>query len=286
MKTAWGNIDKTEDKIVRVDWPIPEDTANPMEQVSLINQLLPSLSILQLSDVWLKTKKTFKGKAGKALVVWEDERSIEFGEWGWWNVTPITLTYAANLAVDLWTNLNYILTLTWDCTLTLINIQPWCVYQFLIIQDNVWWHILNIAHTCYYQDWYNQDTTANSHSKLIVDKVNDEYYVSISKYEQRIANITWEDYDWTTLATSTVAYWDTPVYTWPTPTRAWYTFVWWTPTPWAVFWDITYVATYEQWIVWLPWIFWNQNDWLISISSDWSTSLTMQDKNVWATQVF
>lgn len=235
-----------EDKIIRVEWPIPEDETEPMVEVSWINKLLPSLSILQLSDVWLKTKKSFKWKAGKALVVGLDEKSIEFWEWGWWwNVTPIILTYDANLTVDLWTNLNYVLTLTGDCMLTLDNIVPWCVYQFLIIQDNVWWHNLTIAHPCYYQDWYTQDTTAWSHSKLIIDYINDEYYASISRYDKLTAYVVWQDYDWTTIWDWYFYYWDTPTYSWPTPTRAWYTFVWWTPTPWPIYWDMVYIATYE-----------------------------------------
>lgn len=287
MKIQWGNIDKTEDKIIRVDGVESEETSTPFNDILWVNRLLPPLSILQLSDVWLKTKKTFKGKAGKVLVVWPEEKSIEFWDWGWWwNVTPITLTYEPELIVDLWNNLNYILTLTGDCTLTLTNIIQCYEYQFLIIQDNVWWHTLNIAHPCYYQVWYTQDTTPNSHSKLIIDKINNEYYASISKYEQLIANITWEDYDWTVLDTSTTPYGDTPIYSWLIPTRAWYTFVWWTPSLWPVFWDITYTATYEWWVVPLTWIFWNQNDWLISISDDWTNWITMQDKNRWATQVF
>lgn len=34
------------------------------------------------------------------------------------------------------------------------------------------------------------------------------------------------------------------------------------------------------------WIFWSSTDWLISISSDWVTWITISDKNVWATQVW
>lgn len=34
------------------------------------------------------------------------------------------------------------------------------------------------------------------------------------------------------------------------------------------------------------WIYWNSDLWLISISSDWSTWLTIADKNLWATQVY
>ena len=205
MKTVWGNIDKTEDKIVRVDWPIPEDTANPMEQVSLINQLLPSLSILQLSDVWLKTKKTYKGKAGKVLVVWEDERSIEFGEWwgwgwGWCNVDPITLTYAPLVNVNLWINVNYILTLTWDCILNLSNIVPWCVYQFLIIQDSVWWHSLSFSQTMIFAEWYIQNLSPWNISKLIIDNINWMYFASIESFGNssvwRNAWIWWHQGQW------------------------------------------------------------------------------------------
>ncbi len=33
-------------------------------------------------------------------------------------------------------------------------------------------------------------------------------------------------------------------------------------------------------------IFWSSTDWLISLSSDWQTRITIQDKNLWATQVW
>ena len=34
------------------------------------------------------------------------------------------------------------------------------------------------------------------------------------------------------------------------------------------------------------WIFWSSVDWLISLSSDWTTWITISDKNLWATQVW
>ena len=34
------------------------------------------------------------------------------------------------------------------------------------------------------------------------------------------------------------------------------------------------------------WIFWSSTDWLISLSSDWQTWITIQDKNLWATIVW
>ena len=34
------------------------------------------------------------------------------------------------------------------------------------------------------------------------------------------------------------------------------------------------------------WIFWSSTDWLISLSSNWQTWITIQDKNLWATQVW
>lgn len=283
MKTQWGNIGKIvadkEDKIVRVDQTESEDSYSPIQSVLWLNKLLPALSILQLSDVW--PKKTFKWNGGKALVVSENEQYMTFGDaWGSWNVTPIVLEYSASLTVDLWYNLNYILVLTWDCDLTLDNIIPWCVYQFLIIQDNVWGHALNIMHPCYYIDGYQQNTSALSHSKLIVDYMGANYYASISHFAQRFVTVTFENYDWTVLQTWTCALWDTPEYTWPTPTKWWYIFEWWTPDLWPITWPTTYTATYQQWG--LPWIFWNQTAWLITMTSDWTNWITMKDENVWA----
>lgn len=37
--------------------------------------------------------------------------------------------------------------------------------------------------------------------------------------------------------------------------------------------------------VYTPWIYWDEANWLISASSDWTNWVTMADKNVWATQV-
>ena len=43
--------------------------------------------------------------------------------------------------------------------------------------------------------------------------------------------------------------------------------------------------TVISWTLWSAWIFWNQSEWLISIT-DWTTGYTMQDKNLWATTVY
>ena len=43
--------------------------------------------------------------------------------------------------------------------------------------------------------------------------------------------------------------------------------------------------TIINWTLWSAWIFWNQSEWLISIT-DWTTGYTMMDKNLWATQVY
>lgn len=44
--------------------------------------------------------------------------------------------------------------------------------------------------------------------------------------------------------------------------------------------------TVVQWTLWSAWIFWNQTDWLISITSNWTTGYTIMDKNLWATTVY
>ena len=44
--------------------------------------------------------------------------------------------------------------------------------------------------------------------------------------------------------------------------------------------------TVVQWTLWSAWIFWNQTEWLISITSDWTTWYTIMDKNLWATTVY
>jgi hypothetical protein len=46
-------------------------------------------------------------------------------------------------------------------------------------------------------------------------------------------------------------------------------------------WTKLYWTSIENW-----WIFWNSTDWLISLSSDWQTWITIQDKNLWATTVW
>lgn len=44
--------------------------------------------------------------------------------------------------------------------------------------------------------------------------------------------------------------------------------------------------TVIQWAIWSAWIFRNQTNWLISITSDWSTWYTIADKNLWATTTY
>ena len=46
-------------------------------------------------------------------------------------------------------------------------------------------------------------------------------------------------------------------------------------------WTKLYWTSIESW-----WIFWNSSKWLISLSSDWQTWITIADKNLWATQVW
>ena len=46
-------------------------------------------------------------------------------------------------------------------------------------------------------------------------------------------------------------------------------------------WTKLYWTSIESW-----WIFWSSADWLISLSSDWITWITIADKNLWATTVW
>ena len=46
-------------------------------------------------------------------------------------------------------------------------------------------------------------------------------------------------------------------------------------------WTKLYWTSIEAW-----WIFWSSTDWLISLSSDWQTWITIADKNLWATTVW
>lgn len=46
-------------------------------------------------------------------------------------------------------------------------------------------------------------------------------------------------------------------------------------------WLKLYWTSIEAW-----WIFWSANDWLISLSSNWTTWVTISDKNLWATAVY
>ena len=44
--------------------------------------------------------------------------------------------------------------------------------------------------------------------------------------------------------------------------------------------------TVINWTLWSAWIFWNQTDGIISITSNWTTGYTIADKNLWATTVW
>lgn len=54
-----------------------------------------------------------------------------------------------------------------------------------------------------------------------------------------------------------------------------------TPTVPTSSWTKLYWTSIESW-----WIFWSSIDWLISLSSDWQTWITIADKNLWATTVW
>ena len=84
-----------------------------------------------------------------------------------------------------------------------------------------------------------------------VDQVWNDTETYVATYTQSVRNytITWENYDWTVLDTDSVAYGDTPSYSWATPTKPSdaeydYTFDGWDPQISAVTWDATYTATF------------------------------------------
>ena len=67
-----------------------------------------------------------------------------------------------------------------------------------------------------------------------------------------------------------------------------YTSNWWsirpfkdTPVEPTLSWTKLYWTNIESW-----WIFWNSSDWIISLSSDGTTWITISDKNLWATTVW
>ncbi len=56
--------------------------------------------------------------------------------------------------------------------------------------------------------------------------------------------ITWKNENGTEIKTTQVLYWVTPSYTWPTPTKEWYSFDKWTPDLEPVVWTASYTASY------------------------------------------
>ena len=44
--------------------------------------------------------------------------------------------------------------------------------------------------------------------------------------------------------------------------------------------------TVLSWTLWSWWVFWNQTEWLITVTWDWELGYTIMDKNLWATQVW
>jgi hypothetical protein len=102
---------------------------------------------------------------------------------------PVTLTCASNLDVDLNESLNYTLRLTSDCNMTFwqwsghVGFTPWCVYQFLIIQDSTGGHTLTLPNNFIFAGWNNTfPTAANSICKLILDYQDGNYFASITQY--------------------------------------------------------------------------------------------------------
>ena len=64
-------------------------------------------------------------------------------------------------------------------------------------------------------------------------------------YEELITCL-FQDWNYKELATVQCAAWNTPVYPYSNPTRAWYTFTWWDPALWPVYQYTKYTATYQS----------------------------------------
>ena len=129
------------------------------------------------------------------------------------------------------------------------------------------WHIFSGWTTTCEPDWRN-----NSRFYLV------EWCEFVANFEQEVYEVTWKNFDRTTLRVDEHVYGDIPSYG-STPSYNGYTFIWWIPGISPVTWDVTYLANYDVWednvaVVFSPnnWYWWSVNTWLI-ISEIWS--------NVW-----
>lgn len=189
MKTRWENTDNIDvtrneitvtskltdwDTIERIDWFIKKEESeeNIRQDIFWMTKPIEAISILQLADVWIKTKKTFKWKAGMVLWVWDDEKSIEFIEWWWWHIWWIDSEL--DLASDDPSAYHYLSEL--DCnkarwflimtdrlntatqtteprpSINIVNAKPWIPYTIMMLRSSEefdWFNLVMLV------NWHN-----------------------------------------------------------------------------------------------------------------------------------
>ena len=153
------------------------------------------------------------------------------------------------------------------------------MYYWTVTEDNDWqprtieisW--LNWAVAWYWQRWY---------------------WMFIRPFKNNATEYTirFLNYDWTVLQRSRVAAWNTPEYTWSTPTKPGdqqyvYTFDWWDSPIVAATENKDYTATYVEKTILYSWNWWQilhnipwQEITLIKTNGE---ELTIMDRNLWAT---
>ena len=168
-----------------------------------------------------------------------------------------------------------------------------CPDGFHVPLASEWTNALNIITTL---EWISQ--TAAGANKIATDlHLPYAWAISVSSSPPKAGNYrtTWRYRTATATINTDGAYWGNclAITTRSSPYRE----VWWwrrafgytirafkdvpvaPDNTWTTIFDGSSTATWA-------WIFWNQRSWLISLSLDWETWITIADKNVWATEVW
>lgn len=144
---------------------------------------------------------------------------------------------------------------------------------YTIADKNLWattvynnWNTLSQANCWYYYQWWNNYWFAWTGTIQTTTSQANAWYNWPWNYYNGSTFIVRSSapYDWTGVQNDNLR--------------------WWIDSIWNV--KKVYMWSTKIWPSTKPWIYWNQQLWLISASSDWTNWITMADKNLWATTVY
>lgn len=221
--------------------------------------------LLTYSMVWSESPISWESKAW--VKVWET--SVNFTAWNWIAISNGQIS--ANLAAWNW------ITITWWITCVTESDRKWpCPSGFHIPTYTEWDNIcsyLTAMHLTHGEDmedylhlpmaWYRRSVDGSEYDQGYYGMYWTSSFIENAELANTLVAYNW----WYNMGSSDLACW--------CPIRAF---------------KNEYVAPDSTWtasfgVLGSEWIFWNQTEWLISITPDWVTWYTIMDKNLGATTV-